>query len=299
MPSGPAHDDAVDTHRARFQAFVSRKTTAAAAATLPPLVTALDDTTDALLAVGNDWTRQQFGGAFYLSSGADETRPACSLVFVESLDGNTGADDPGTLGGGAADKHLIYEGLSQVAADAVLVGSGTIRGEDIVFGVWHPELVRLRAALGKPRYPAQVVATRKGLALDRFLLFNVPDIPVYVITLANGLQRMREGLAVRPWVTPIVMEQPDDLGRAFATLKTSGLDRISCVGGRTLATHVLDAGLVQDLYLTTSARPGGAPGTPFYPRPLRWHTLLRKHGTGVETGVVFEHRARLRTAAGG
>lgn len=299
MPSDPAHDDVVDAQRARFQAFVSRKTTAAAAATLPPLVTEMDDTTDALLAVGNDWTRQQFGGAFYLSPGTDKTRPACSLVFVESLDGNTGADDPGTLGGGATDKHLIYEGLSQVAADAVLAGSGTILGEDIVFAVWHPELVRLRAALGKPRYPAQVVATRKGLALDRFLLFNVPDIPVFVITLADGMHRMRADLAARPWVTPVVMERPDDLPSAFATLKQAGLDRISCVGGRTLATQVIDAGLVQDLYLTTSPRPGGEPGTPFYPRPLRWHTLLRKRGTGVGTGVVFEHRSHLRTAAGG
>ena len=53
------------------------------------------------------------------------------------------------LGGGETDKHLIYEGLSRVAADAVLAGAETIRGGDIVLSVWHPELVRLRASLGQ------------------------------------------------------------------------------------------------------------------------------------------------------
>ena len=30
-----------------------------------------------------------------------------NLVFVESREGNTGADDPSTLGGGETDQHLI------------------------------------------------------------------------------------------------------------------------------------------------------------------------------------------------
>jgi hypothetical protein len=39
----------------------------------------------------------------------------------------------------ATDKHLIYEGLSRAAADAVLAGAATVRAGDIVFSVWHPE----------------------------------------------------------------------------------------------------------------------------------------------------------------
>jgi len=58
---------------------------------------------------------------------------------------------------------------------------------------------------------------------------------------------------------------------------------------RNLATQLVDGGLVQDLYLTTSPRPGGAPGTPFYPRPLHTRTVVRKHGTGLDVGVTFEH----------
>ena len=78
-------------------------------------------------------------------------------------DGNTGAADPSTLGGGRDRQALIYEGLSRVAADAVLSGAETLRGGDMVLSVWHPELVALRRSLGLPRHPVQVVATLRGL----------------------------------------------------------------------------------------------------------------------------------------
>jgi dihydrofolate reductase len=61
------------------------------------------------------------------------------------------------------------------------------------------------------------------------------------------------------------------------------------VGGRTIATALIDAGLVQDVYLTTSPREGGEPNTPMYPKPINADVIVRKHGTGRETGVVFEH----------
>ncbi len=242
-----------------------------------------------LLRIGNAWTRHLFDGDFYQSPAPDSSLPACSLVFVQSLDGNTGTDNPFTLGGGETDKHVIYEGLSQVAADAVLAGAATILGGDIVFAVWHPELVQLRAALGKPRYPVQIIATLQGLDLDHTLMFNVPELPVVVLTDTAGAERMRAGLVARPWVHLVVMASPSDLSSALRTLRTSGIERISAVGGRHLATQLIDAGLIQDLYLTTSAIAGGEPGTPMYPGPLSARALIRKHGTGADAGVIFEH----------
>jgi len=272
-----------------FETFAARKTAAASGACLLPFVTEFDDATGMLATMGNDWSRRVSGGEFYATHSPDMRRPACSLVFVQSLDGNTGADDPFTLGGGETDKHVIYEGLSQVSADAVLAGADTIRGGDIVFGVWHPELVALRTTLGQPRYPIQIVATLRGVDVEHMLLFNVPDIQVVVLTVAEGASRMREGLASRPWVRSLVMQQREDLPAAFEELRTLGIERISAVGGRHMATQLIDAGLVQDVYLTTAARAGGEPGTPMYPRPLKGRTIVRRHGTGADTGVVFEH----------
>jgi hypothetical protein len=52
---------------------------------------------------------------------------------------------------------------------------------------------------------------------------------------------------------------------------------------------MIDAGVIQDLYLTTSPRAGGEPDTPLYPTPLDGTLVVRKRGTGPEAGVVFEH----------
>jgi dihydrofolate reductase len=85
------------------------------------------------------------------------------------------------------------------------------------------------------------------------------------------------------------MSSRERLDDAFVQLRAHGVERISCVGGHSLATQLIDAGLVQDVYLTTAPKPGGAVGTPMYPRPLNASLVVRKAGSGVERGVVFEH----------
>ena len=271
-----------------FAAFIDRKSRAAASAELPPYTTELERPLDGMLAIGSPWTERLFDGPFYLSP-LPQRVPACHVVFVQSLDGNTGARNPQTLGGGETDKHLIYEGLTRVAADAVLAGSSTVRGGRIVFSVWHPQLVRLRQALGQPRHPIQIIATRRGVPIDRELLYNIPELRVVLLTAPGGIEAMREALAERPWITPIVVETGHTLVDAFEHMRAMGIERISAVGGRSLAAELIDAGLVQDLYLTTSPTTGGEPGTSIYPRSLELRTIVRKRGTLHEAGVVFEH----------
>jgi 5-amino-6-(5-phosphoribosylamino)uracil reductase len=277
---------------ARFSSFAERKEREARAAQTAPFVTLIDASTPDLLAVGDAWSRRLFDGPFFLSPAPSADLPAVGLVVVESSDGNTVAADPSTLGGGESDKHLIYEGLSRVAADGVLAGAGTVRGGNIVFSVWRDELVALRARLGKLRHPIQIVATVHGIALEDGLIFNVPDVRVIIVTVQAGADAMRQQLAARPWITPIVMKQAADLPLAFGELRRLGIERISAVGGRTLAAAMLDHALVQDLYLTTSAREAGVPHTPLYAKPLRERLVVSKHGTGPDAGVMFRH-ARL------
>jgi riboflavin biosynthesis pyrimidine reductase len=273
----------------QFEEFVARKTRVAATVPLPPYRTELDNPDNNAFAIGNSWSKRLFDGPFYLSPAANPKRPACSLVFVQSSDGNTGTPDPGLLGGGDTDTHLIYEGLSRVAADAVLAGAETVRGSEVVFSVWHPELVNLRMSLGLSRHPLQIVATIRGLELDDTLLFNLPDIPVVLLTVASAAQRMRHAIDTRPWITLVLMDEPEDLPRAFERLLAMGVARVSCIGGRTLAGHLLDARLIDDVYLTTGLNAGGEPGTPLSSAPWRGRTVVRKRGTGVEQGVIFEH----------
>lgn len=271
----------------RFRQFELKKQRDAAGAAILPSATDIDRGGGRFIRIGNNWSRALFDGDFYVSPPPTLDLPSTSLVFVQSHDGNTVAADPSALGGGEADKHLIYEGLSRVAADAVLVGAGTVRGGDIVLSTWHPELVALRASLGLPRHPVQIVATQRGLDFDG-LIFNVPEVRVILLTVPAGADRMLAGLADRPWITPIIMTTSRDLTRAFRKLRARGIATISCVGGRGLASELLEAGLIQDVYLTTSPKDGGEKNTPLSSKAREGVVILSKHGAGQDAGVVFE-----------
>jgi riboflavin biosynthesis pyrimidine reductase len=236
--------------------------------------------------VGSPWSVAAFDGPFFESR--RDGGLSLGVVFVRSRDGNTATRNPAALGGGAVDEHLIYEGLSRVLADAVIAGAGTLH-PDAFFTVWHPELIALRRAAGLPRHPAQVVMSANGsVRPEDVLLFNLPDVPVYVVTSTRGAERLAPALATRPWVTAVtgtsVQEQ-------FAALASAGIRRACSVGGRRSATELVDAGLVQDVYLTTTPVAGGEAGTPWYTgtRDLRMETLVTKAWDGPHGSVRFEH----------
>jgi riboflavin biosynthesis pyrimidine reductase len=276
----------------RFEAYCRRREQAALAAQIPGYVTREDKPPNDIARIGSDWSRERFDGAFYRSADpASDGTPITSLVFVQSRDGNTGAADPSTLGGGNTDLHLIYEGLSRVDADAVMAGATTARARDIVFSVWHPELVALRLALGRARHPAQVVVTgRAELRFEDGLMFNEPALTVFVIVRTGAVQIVRNRLTSRPWIEVIDAGEPVSFGRACRHLHSRGIEVMSCVGGRRTATALLDEHLVSDIYLTTSAGDGGEPDTPYYlGPPLSLERIVLKEGRDAERGVTFEH----------
>lgn len=243
-----------------------------------------------LLAIGNDWSRDYYDGPFHLFD-APPDRPAVSLVFVQSRTGNTGAANPEELGGGATDKHLIYEGLSRVAADAVLAGASSV-GHEQFFTVQHPEMVALRRQLGLPRHPAQMAISNDGNIDLSSKLLTTEDARVFLLAGRQCQRKLSAEIARRPWVTMLPIN--DDLPAVFARLRDEfGIGRISAVGGRAAATSLVDAGLVQDLYLTTSAVDAGEPGTPWYvgTRQPQLETIVSKQELRAAAPMLFDHLA--------
>lgn len=285
--SGPAQARIADVG-----SFSQRKEHAAIIATLEPFSTLVDHSARfALETIHSELADPLLDGPFFVSSVPTEpVLPSISLVFVQSRDGNTEAKDPAALGGGSTDTHVIYEGLSRVSADAVLSGSKTIGKGQLLFSVWHPELVRLRRQLGKPRHPAQIVMTSKGeLPIEDGLLFNVPDVPVVIVCTDAAAESLNRRLRSRPWITIVPTGDPPDVRGALERLRTKlGIRRISAIGGRTAATALIDTGVVRDLYLTTSPIAAGTPDTPLYTgtHPPARHLVVRKQSG---SGIVFEH----------
>jgi 5-amino-6-(5-phosphoribosylamino)uracil reductase len=272
-------------------AFVRRKEAAATRASFEHFATMVDNARRySLDAIGSELTDALLDGPFYQSRIAPGALPSINLVFVQSREGNTDAHNPSALGGGETDKHVIYEGLSRVGVDGVLAGAGTVRGGGLILSVWHPEFVRLRQALGKPRHPVQIVMTAKGqLPIDNGLMFNVPDVPVIILAPDGISKSLADRARTRPWITVVSTGNPPTIRLGIELLrKDLGMHRISAIGGRAAATALIDAGVVSDLYLTTSPISAGFPDTPLYSgaHPPRRELVVRKQSQG---GVVFEH----------
>lgn len=285
--SSPMMDD---SFQKAFDRFAQRKAQAAASAVLEKFQTEADRSSGSRMErIGSPFTEALLG-PFYQSRVPSAELPALNLVFVQSLDGNTEAEDPSTLGGGETDKHVIYEGLSRAWADAVMAGAKTVGDGTIIFSVWHPELVAIRHALGKSRHPTQIVASLVGaLPIESGLLFNVPEIRVIIVSAGRVAKNLAERCRSRPWIRVVSSgEEPSLRACAEQLRRDLGIARVSAVGGRGLATALISEGLVQDVYLTTSPSRGGVPNTPMN-AGQRWvddDLLVRKRSAA---GVVFEH----------
>jgi riboflavin biosynthesis pyrimidine reductase len=273
-----------------FQIFAAQKTREAEAAKIERLSTVFDWRDDSRVqGIGNAWSRLHYGGEFGLVR-PHPMRTAVSLVFIQTKDGNTGGPDPGAFGGGGTDKHLIYEGLSRVAADAVLAGAGSVH-RNAFFSVWHPELVALRASLSLPRHPAQIVVSKRGRFDFDTLLFNVPGVRAFLIAGDECVARHASALRARRWVR-LIRSNGEDLRPAFERLRLEdGVHRMSAIGGRHTATQLVDAGLAQDIYLTTTSLEGGEPGTPWYSGAIspQLTAVTNKRWDEVGSSVAFDH----------
>ena len=113
---------------------------------------------------------------------------------------------------------------------------------------------------------------------------------MFVVCSTEAGVAVSRSVSRRPWIEVIDAGNPLSVSTAMKMLRARGIDTISCVGGRATATSLLHAGLVSDVYLTTSAISAGEPHTPFYQGPpLTVTKPVEKAGQGSEEGVRFEH----------
>ena len=278
-----------------FQAYCRQKEEAALAASLTGFTTVAEEAGGAdLLSFGNAWTRQLFDGDFHRSAGpASPELPAVSLIVTQA----DGPAAPVTMAAapeetfGPTVPHLLHEGLTRVDADAVLGGLGTPSACNQLCSVWHPELVKLRAERGLPRHPIQVLVSNScETDFDQCLILQEPALKVILVTRDSLVASARARLRASPWVSVLGAGEPLDLRLALKQLRDLGIAVVSAVGGRRIATTLLDAGLVTDLYVTVREPGSTASALSFYTGPpLVRRRLLSKAGRGAEGGVRFEH----------
>ena len=174
---------------------------------------------------------------------APPDRPHVVLNMIATLDGRAAVNGRTQALGDEADLATLLE--LRTLADAVLIGTGTLRAEGYARLLGAPQRRARREAAGRAPDPLAVLLSR-GLDLPWDAgLFAAPDQPVLVYTGAR--ERVPAGLAAP---VEVVRLDPPAPAAALRDLRRRGVRALLCEGGPTLNRALLADGLVDELFLT-------------------------------------------------
>jgi riboflavin biosynthesis pyrimidine reductase len=194
-----------------------------------------------------------YGGAFGLG------RPLLFANFVETLDGVVAIrSEPRSnrLVSGNSESDRFVMGLLRASADCVLIGSGTLHGSPRA--LWTPEkaheneasaFAELRQRLTLSPEPMLAVMTASGAVR--------PDHPALehgavVLTTQRGHDRCRRELPDAVEIEVLDGDTAVEPADAVAALRSRGYERILSEAGPHVFGSLLEAGLVDELFLTVS-----------------------------------------------
>jgi riboflavin biosynthesis pyrimidine reductase len=206
-----------------------------------------------------------------LAALAGGERPYLFMNFVESADGRATRHGSSRELGSEADLEMLL--ALRTVADAVLVGPGTVRVEGYGRLLGDPERRARREAAGQVPDPPAVLFSRSFDVPWGAGLFGAPEQPVLIYTATRG--------PVPDVAAPVevIVLEPYTSAAALADLRRRGVRALLSEGGPTLFRGLLDAGLVDELFLTLSPELVGGeerrviPGPPLDPPValgLRW-----------------------------
>jgi riboflavin biosynthesis pyrimidine reductase len=218
--------------------------------------------------------------------------------FVSTLDGVVSLQVKGHSGGGDisgfSGQDRMVMGLLRAAADAVIVGSGTLAADPE--HLWTPQAIcpelgddyrRLSAAMDKPGAALNVIVSAEGRVDLRLPVFASGKVAAMIITTRRGLKQLRQ------------QRVPDSV-QIHATRRTSGeisaavilraVDRaisgkqVLVEGGPRLLATFYKERLIDEQFLSLApqlsgreigdARLGLVMGKTFAPRDPRWGRLI-------------------------
>ena len=225
--------------------------------------------------------------------------------FVSSLDGVVALPAPNRSSGGAisgrneGDRFLM--GLLRSFASCIVVGAGTVRADS--GHLWTPAYIHppsapafadLRRRLGLGAEPELVVVTARGELDPRERALEGGSV---VYTTAVGAARLRGRLPAAVSLRELAGESLS-IAEVIADLRSRGHSAILTEGGPSLIGQIVDARLLDQLFLTLSpvlagqgeGRLGLVEGLPLAPEAFRWARLLTAHRAGSHLFLRYEFR---------
>lgn len=212
--------------------------------------------------------------------------------MVTSLDGSVTLRAVSEGLGGPADKQALAR--IRDACDVILIGAGTARDESYPPYPGGPERQRRREAKSLAPRPPVAMVTRTGGLPDGHPLVADPERAPIVIVAAADEAGARAALAPTPaggaidWL--VAGDATVDWAAALAGLAARGLHRVSCEGGPRINAALLDAGLIDEAFVTIAPALVGGDGM----RLTRSDTPARRHDLVLVSALAHGDELLLR-----
>ena len=223
-------------------------------------------------------------------------RPFVTMNVAESADGKIAPIDRGKVSFGSQDDRTQMESL-RAKADGVLIGGGTLHAEDPAMIIRNPDIRDQRiSAKGSPHPRNITVSSRLA---PEFLNMNFlchPETEKIVFTTDKTPEDLVAQVSQKAHVeiVPVTGSGRVDLKEVVRRLLPLGIHHLLLEGGGELNFSMLEAGLVDEVYLTICpflfggrAAPTGVDGDGFHRDQVR-KLSLKSHRISP-SGEVFLH----------
>jgi riboflavin biosynthesis pyrimidine reductase len=246
-------------------------------------------------------------------------RPYVISNFVTSLDGVVAFTGAGHSGGGEISGFNAHDqmvmGLLRAAADAVIVGAGTLRGSprhlwtaEYIFPSLADAYHQVQSARARPEPPLNVIVTGHGELDFSLPVFLSGAVPVLVVTTAAGAKRI-SALRPPPAVQVATVTGTDRLKARDvlnAVEHAVRADVILVEGGPQLMSGFFAERCLDELFLTlapqvagrddATERPGLVAGKILAPDDPRWGALVGVKQAGSHLFLRYAWESEKRPA---
>jgi riboflavin-specific deaminase-like protein len=234
-----------------------------------------------LLPAGEPATAQQIADQLLLKTGAQpaHARPYVMLNMVSTADGHASIGGRSGPISNQADRELFH--ALRTVVDAVMAGAGTVRTERYGRMIRDPDRRRLRRERGRSEEPLACVVSGRLTLPEDLPLLAAPEARVAIIT-ASGASLA--GAAAQVEYVRAGHDGMLDLPLALAELhERFAVRSLLCEGGPHLNSHLLAAGLVDELFLSLAPKLAGGD-------PARGEALRIVAGPALGDPVELELR---------
>jgi 5-amino-6-(5-phosphoribosylamino)uracil reductase len=179
-------------------------------------------------------------------------RPFVTLNVAESADGKLAPIDGGKINFGSPEDRAQMEAL-RALADGVLIGGGTLRAEDPPLIIRDPEVRdRRTAAKGSPHPRNITVCSVLPENLAEMNFFCCPETEKLVFTTLRTPAALREAASQYARIEVVAVDGSGrvDLVEVLRKLASLGVGHLLLEGGGELNFSMLEAGMIDEIYLT-------------------------------------------------